>query len=39
MSEYIKITRKEPIEIAKNKGIKQPHKMSIKDLVDSIDRQ
>ena len=38
MPKYKKITRKQAIKIAKDKGIKEPRKMSTRDLINAIDR-
>ena len=38
MPKYKQITRKQVIKIAKDKGIKEPRKMSTRDLINAIDR-
>ena len=38
MPKYKQITRKQAIKIAKDKGIKEPRKMSTRDLINAIDR-
>ena len=38
MPKYKQITRKQAIKIANDKGIKEPRKMSTRDLINAIDR-